>query len=372
MPYLLRASSYTTSVALLVESPRLFRLETPLAYRLSDIPDAMNGDYHDLGLAVVGGKAEIEVPAFSETPPPTDPALGQTDLATIPPMLWGVIGPYGRHLLAALVHDYLCQHAETFGSRAFADYVFWRACRDSERVDRPQRPDGSQPSTALPRSAGTRALLLWAGVSVGRLWAYRKLSVLWLVLALAGGITALVQALAWVGRNNWLGGLPGWLWWAGGLLMGAAALATLIAGKIDLPAVLSGLFRVFAIAGGLGLLVAAIAAIAGLLAPLPPLTGVLAAGWGLAAFVAGSLALLVKTPTKRDAFLPLIALLALLVLLPVAAVTVFAQCLLWVPDALEATVTTLKQPNPDNLKPVERLKDPSHMDTLDDLARYGN
>ncbi len=372
MPYLLRASTYTTSVALLVESPRLFRLETPLAYRLSDIPDSMNRTYDDLGVTVAGGKTEIEVPAFSETPPPTDPDLGQTDLATIPPMLWGVIGPYGRHLLAALVLDYLCQHAETFTSRAFADYVFWRACRDSDRVDRPRLPDGSKPSTALPRSAGTRALLLWAGVSVGRLWAYRRLSILWLVLALAGGITALVQALAAVGRFNWLGGLPGWVWWTGALLMGAAALATLIAGKIELPVFVSVLFRVVAIVGGIGLLVAAIAAIAGVLAPLPPLTGILAAGWGVAAFLAGSLALLVKTPTKRDAFLPLIALLALLVMLPVAAVTVFAQCLLWVPDSLEVTVTTLRQPSLDNLKPTQRLKDPAHKSTLGDLARYGN
>jgi hypothetical protein len=372
MPYLLRASTYTTGVALLVESPRLFRLETPLAYRLSEIPDSMNGEYDDLGVSVAGGETEIEVPAFSETPPPTDPALGQTDLATIPPMLWGVIGPYGRHLLAALVHDFLCQHAASFASRAFADYVFWRACRDGERVDRPQRPDGSQPSSPLPRSAWTRALLLWAGVSVGRLWAYRKLSILWLVVALVGGAAALVQALALVGRNNWLGGLPGWVWWTGGLLMGAAALATLIAAKVNSPAPLSGLFRVFAIIGGLGLLIAAIAAIAGLLAPLPAPTGVLGAGWGLAAFVAGSLALLLNTPTRRDACLPLIALVALLVILPVAAVTVFAQCLLWVPDALDVTVTTLKLPNPDGLTPLERLKDADHMNTLDDLARYGN
>jgi hypothetical protein len=52
----------------------------------------------------------------------TVPALLRTDFASIPRPLWSIISPLGRHLLAALVHDWL--YWEQGLSRAEADRVF--------------------------------------------------------------------------------------------------------------------------------------------------------------------------------------------------------------------------------------------------------
>jgi ABC-type transport system involved in cytochrome c biogenesis permease component len=104
------------------------------------------------------------------------------------------------------------------------------------------------------------------------------------------------------------------------------------------------------------------ASLARLLADVPGSVSLAVGAWGIAAFVAGSLALAVKTPNRADALLPLIALIVLPIMLPVAAMTVVAQGLLWFPDALDTRDRTPSLPGPDGLR----------RKPLDDLARYGN
>ncbi len=46
----------------------------------------------------------------------------RTDLASVPRILWGIFPPYGKHLRAAVVHDYLYRTRKV--ARARADAVF--------------------------------------------------------------------------------------------------------------------------------------------------------------------------------------------------------------------------------------------------------
>lgn len=61
---------------------------------------------------------------------------GSTDLASVPPWLWGVIASFGRHTLAALLHDHLCERArlappaEAGPMRREADRLFRVAMTD--------------------------------------------------------------------------------------------------------------------------------------------------------------------------------------------------------------------------------------------------
>ena len=50
----------------------------------------------------------------------TIPVGFETDLSSVPKFLWSVLPPYGKFLLAPLVHDYLYIVDQTRG-RAFAD-----------------------------------------------------------------------------------------------------------------------------------------------------------------------------------------------------------------------------------------------------------
>ena len=49
----------------------------------------------------------------------------ETDLTTVPRLLWSIFPPNGRYAKAAIVHDYLYSNA--IGSKAFADEVFLEA-----------------------------------------------------------------------------------------------------------------------------------------------------------------------------------------------------------------------------------------------------
>lgn len=56
------------------------------------------------------------------------------DLASVPRVIWPLIGPYGKWTNAAIVHDYLYSEEgfKQYGfSRAIADRVFYFAMRDS-------------------------------------------------------------------------------------------------------------------------------------------------------------------------------------------------------------------------------------------------
>jgi hypothetical protein len=68
------------------------------------------------------------------------PSRDESDLASIPFPLWGLIGPYGMQTLPALLHDHLCDQArntaqtqgrsEAFAQRREADRVFRVALRE--------------------------------------------------------------------------------------------------------------------------------------------------------------------------------------------------------------------------------------------------
>lgn len=62
-----------------------------------------------------------------------------TDGATVPRLFWWLVPPLGRHGLAAIVHDYLCEHETLYTeegltqiTRAEADKIFNEAMRVSQ------------------------------------------------------------------------------------------------------------------------------------------------------------------------------------------------------------------------------------------------
>lgn len=105
-----------------------------------------------------------------------------TDLASVPKPFWGILAPYGHQLRPALLHDHLCDVANSESKRIDkirvrrgADYLFREALAD-------------EGASILRRN------LFWVGVSFGRYLAFRKLAAaLVLVLALAS------TAAVWIG-----------------------------------------------------------------------------------------------------------------------------------------------------------------------------
>lgn len=380
MPYLLPPSRFTTRVSLVIETQSLFRLTSPFAYRLPHVPAPLVEPLRALGATPTpDGLWDIVVPAFDETAEAAERRVGQTDLASIPPMLWSIIGPYGRHLLAALVHDFLCQRATSFDTRAAADYVFWTACRDDGRIDLDPVTPGSPASPPLPRSPWTRRVMLWAGVSFGRLWEHRKSALVWLALAFAGGAATSVEAIAWWGSSGQADRIPASLWWICALALAVSAVAATAAARTgdSLGGALLSLFcRVASSLAAIGVVLGGLGLLARQSASWPVLDepwGSLVAWSGPTALVAGSLLLTRRTPTPSDGWLPLIALLTSPVLLPVAVVTVFAQCLLWAPDALAIVGPAWTVPGPVGFGPL-RLRRLGGLDLalLHDLTRHGN
>src|SRR4029079_10454605 len=113
-----------------------FELRTPFAYQPSSGP-------------------AIEVPThpneFAES----------TDLASVPPLLWGLLPSYGRQLRAALLHDHLCDTAKNYSERRTADQMFLLA----------MRAKGDDTLTDLQnRVPWFRSRVFWAGVCFGRYW----------------------------------------------------------------------------------------------------------------------------------------------------------------------------------------------------------
>lgn len=64
----------------------------------------------------------------------------ETDLASVPPFLWGVIASYGNHTMPALLHDRLCNVARgrnwrvRLAERRVADQLFRTMLRDEARM----------------------------------------------------------------------------------------------------------------------------------------------------------------------------------------------------------------------------------------------
>ncbi|MGY1815294.1 DUF1353 domain-containing protein [Blastococcus sp. SYSU D00820] len=133
--------------------------------------------------------------AYPGRPParvrPPDAALevragDTTDLASVPPFLWGVLSSYGSHTMPALLHDRLCAVAERqeLGGpalRRWADALFRRMLRDEARA-----------------GIATR-WAMWSGI---RLFSFPPL-----------GVVALAWAAAvhgWWAWTAWAGPAPRW------------------------------------------------------------------------------------------------------------------------------------------------------------------
>ena len=125
-----------------------FELRTPFAYHPKNGP-------------------AIEVPTH-----PNEFATS-TDLASVPPLLWGLLPSYGRQLRAALLHDRLCDvlnkepdAGKAYQGRRVADDMFLEALRD---------PGDGGYEDKMNRVGWFRSQLFWTGVAYGRYWTFRKL-----------------------------------------------------------------------------------------------------------------------------------------------------------------------------------------------------
>jgi len=118
---------------------------------------------------------EYRVPRHSDSGNDT------TDLASVPPLLWGLLPSYGRQLRAALLHDHLCDTAKNYSERRTADQMFFLAMRDK----------GDETLTDLQnRVPWFRSRVFWAGVCFGRYWRYRRFRAALMTLHLVAGVVA--------------------------------------------------------------------------------------------------------------------------------------------------------------------------------------
>lgn len=116
-----------------------------------------------------------------------------TDLASVPTLLWGVVGPYGPHMKAALLHDQLCVDARKEPTKE------WQLRRQADSLFR----------RALNAAGyGTfRRWLMWAGVRLGAQFSVPIRGAVVVVIAVVGMIAlsriwvwALCNAVAFVPR----------------------------------------------------------------------------------------------------------------------------------------------------------------------------
>ncbi|MFT3860356.1 DUF1353 domain-containing protein [Micropruina sp.] len=318
MPFALPAGddSSTTGVQLRIDTPRIFTLTTPLWYA----PRRSLSPVLDAALPPTPSDAPDEAHRWlkigDEKTPPT------TDLGSVPGVLWGLIASYGRHTLAVLVHDQLCDHNEAgpsdqrFVRRTAADEIFHQARRDHD----PDRPDFQAPPF--------RSLVLWAGVSAGRYWTTRRAG----FAALAGATLGLWVAGWWALQSAPGPAQPLAAWVL--LLAGLALLG--VAGWADARVRATGRrgdrWVGRALVVGVLLLLASSAWAS---TPWPPLFGFVVPGWlallGGLAFLGGSAAL-AASPVRRDALLPLLAAVTGPAVGLVAGVTIAVLYLLWIPD----------------------------------------
>lgn len=156
-------------VSLEVVDHRRFRLMTSFSYEDPlEIPPGHTGRPPLTALWQVPGKGEV------------------TDLASVPPLLWGWFAPYGRQLLPALLHDHYCGQATAHrpedgraaaGLRAHADLLFRRSLREQK----------------MPFA---RRWLMWAAVSLDGMLEFAKLMFAACVLG-ALTVSAAVWLLPW-------------------------------------------------------------------------------------------------------------------------------------------------------------------------------
>jgi hypothetical protein len=135
--------------------------------------------------------ARVIVPAHDLSRPPI-PHNG-TDLASVPPFLWGLVASYGHQTLPAILHDSMSDAADLLpvgdrlGARRTADDRFRVALRESG-------------VTIL------RATSMWAFVSINRYFTYAlgRAILLTAQVVLGAGAAVAAVALTILGQPLWL------------------------------------------------------------------------------------------------------------------------------------------------------------------------
>lgn len=103
----------------------------------------------------------------------TVPPGTRTDLASVPPFLWGLVASYGRQALPAILHDHLSDVATDFAQAREADARFQRALRDQGVPD-------------------VRAAAMWAAVGLASWVRFRRGLGILFVAAMVAGVGAIV------------------------------------------------------------------------------------------------------------------------------------------------------------------------------------
>ncbi len=341
--------SGTTGVQLRVDTPRRFTLVTPFWYApWRPLPPVL-----DAALPATDPEAPDAEGRWLKIP------SGQTDLGSVPGVLWGLVASYGRHTLAVLVHDHLAHLGdqaptpERFVRRTAADEVFHQSLRD--------------PQAGLYQAPWFRSLVLWGGVSLARYFQLNRMA-FWLLAAATIGIWL---AGLWVVQTVGGGSAPvaAWVLLLGGLAgLGAAGVFARRLSALRAPTKLQAatsfmpgpagtvgratdvwVVRALVVVSVLLLLWAAWASM-----PWPPLLWVAVPGWlaviGMVTFLLGSGYLGLVSLCRRDAALPLLTATAGPWVGLVGLVTIVALHLLWVPDAFSSVgggpINTTDKPRP--------------------------
>jgi hypothetical protein len=204
---------YPPDVRLESIDPKFFRLLTPFTYKPRD------------------GSAHVDVIAFDPTAHGSDSKVGKTDLASVPPLLWGLLPSYGRQLRAAIMHDQLCDAAklikptnrdQSYADRRRADVLFQMSMRD---------PGDGTDIDIQKRVSWARSWMFYAGVSLARYWGYRWVRALLMTLHILAGVIATYLMIPGIPRGpltHWLPFQLGIHWY--GYLVTLAVLFLLCAG----------------------------------------------------------------------------------------------------------------------------------------------
>ncbi|THG32344.1 DUF1353 domain-containing protein [Naasia lichenicola] len=115
----------------------------------------------------------------------SQPAKGAnaSDLASIPPFLWGLISNHGRHTASALMHDQL-----------------WWECLDPDRrlwIERRREADRVfRVSLREGNSSAVRSAILWSAVSIERFWGPRRWQAIAMAVQIVLGVGAIYLGIA--------------------------------------------------------------------------------------------------------------------------------------------------------------------------------
>jgi hypothetical protein len=193
-----------------------------------------------LNLQYLGGR-QFELMAQLRWQDPADGSIVTippgtfTDLASVPPFLWGLVASYGRQALPAILHDHLSDVATSFSQAREADHRFHVALREEGIPD-------------------VRAAAMWAAVGLGSWVKHRGALGLLFVAVMVLGVAAIVGGvvLGVLLHPLWLllmlAPLPLALVWGreAGLQVTATYLFALYSPLIITAAILSGLDYVVA------------------------------------------------------------------------------------------------------------------------------